>query len=97
MLHVYRAGLLVWGFYLMGLGCKKKGGGRMLDWGIANGNDYNLNCVNQTRLERAMKVNAYPSIQTQIQTQSPLSNEDRNAHCVESEVCVLYITQPGDF
>lgn len=27
MLHVYRAGLLVWGFYLMGLGCKKKGGG----------------------------------------------------------------------
>lgn len=52
----------------------------MLDWGIANGNDYNLNCVNQTRLERATKVNAYPSIQ--IQTQSPLSTEDRNAHSV---------------
>lgn len=35
------------GFYLMGLGCKKKRRSGMLDWDIANGNDYNLNCVNQ--------------------------------------------------
>lgn len=46
-LHVYRAGLSVGVFYLMGLGYKKERGSGMLDWDIANGNDYNLNCVNQ--------------------------------------------------
>ena len=34
-------------FLFNGSGLQEERGKRMLDWDIANGNDYNLNCVNQ--------------------------------------------------
>lgn len=78
------------GFYLMGLGCKKKRGSKMLNWDTANGNDYNLNCVNQNQIgaryesKRLLLLNPTPNPNPNpnLNPNPKPPNKSRNTHSV---------------